>query len=471
MKQKLLSGLKYNALQKYANVVIALVFGAILARLLSPEEYGVVAVLTVFYTFFSMFSDFGISTGIVQFKELSIRQLQAINTITLFLAFILAIAFYWCSFLIAEFYNNPVYVEIGLFSSITLFFATIQVVYNGILRRDNRFKEIAYVSIVVNVFSGVFAIILAWKGFGFWSLVYRSVLSGFFNFILFNWITKLPFNINFDFRGIGKMLKYSSYNFLFNFVNYFSRNLDNILIGKYIGVAALGYYEKAYTLMRMPLDNITVVITPVLHPVLSSPEISPEKIFDVHKKLIEMMAFFGVPISIFLFFAAEPIVLFLYGEQWVETIKPFKWLALSVWIQMILSSTGVFFQINNQPKWLFITGLISSLILVAAIITGIYFSSIVTLAMFLSIAFFLNLFQSFYFISKFVFKTSYFYFIEIIENYLILGCFLFGILSFIQINLHLNLFLEAVLNFSLVCLFWFLFDKYLFRFKENFVKF
>ncbi|RZS98478.1 lipopolysaccharide biosynthesis protein [Cecembia calidifontis] len=398
MKERFFLAIKYTAFSKYLNLLFSLIIGAVLARLLSPEEYGIVAVITVFYTFFSMFSDFGISSGIVQFKELSIKQIQAINTLTVFSALILALVFYLASFLIAEFYENPVYVEIGLFSSITLFFATIQVVYNGILRRDNRFKEIAYVSIVVNVFSGVFAIILAWKGFGFWSLVYRSVFSGVFNFILFYWITKLPFNFNFDFRGIGKMLKYSSYNFLFNFVNYFSRNLDNILIGKYIGVAALGYYEKAYTLMRMPLDNITVVITPVLHPVLSSPEITPEKVFDVHKKLIEMMAFFGVPISIFLFFSAEPIVLILYGKQWLETIAPFKWLTLSVWIQMILSSTGAFFQINNKAKWLFANGLISSLVLVTAILIGVYFSSIKYIAMFLVIGFLINLFQAFYFL-------------------------------------------------------------------------
>jgi PST family polysaccharide transporter len=232
-------------------------------------------------------------------------------------------------------------------------------------------------------------------------------------------------------------------------------------------VAALGFYEKAYTLMRMPLDNITVVITPVLHPVLSSPEISPEKVFDVHKKLIEMMAFFGVPISIFLFFAAEPIVLILYGQQWAETISPFKWLALSVWIQMILSSTGAFFQINNKGKWLFVNGLISSFVLVTSILLGIYLNSITYIAKFLVIGFSLNLFQTFYFISKYVFKKKLSYFFLLTYKYMFVGFGLFAFNYVLVKKLSIPPFSLSVVVFFIITMTWLLFEKLWFHFLKR----
>lgn len=100
-------------------------------------------------------------------------------------------------------------------------------------------------------------------------MVFDSILKSLFIFILCFRICKLKINKGYSYSSIKKIQNYSSFQFLFNFINYFTRNLDNILIGKFLGASTLGYYDKSYKLMLYPVQNLTNVITPVLHPVLS----------------------------------------------------------------------------------------------------------------------------------------------------------------------------------------------------------
>ncbi len=402
IKNSLFSGVKFTALAQYSNVFINLFIGAILARLLTPEEFGTVAMVTVFVTFFSLFSDMGISVGIVQYKNLTTDNLSSVFNLSLLIGFLLATGFWFSSYLIADFYDSIEYIQIGKVLSITLFFKAASMTTLGVLRREQKFKQIGIIMVSASFFTGIVGIILAFAGFSYWALIIRSVLSAIYIFIFQYIVVKIPVKPILIFKGLGAMLRYSFYNFLFQFVNFFSRNLDNVLIGKYLGAQPLGYYEKSYRVMKMPLDNFTTIIAAVIHPVLSNH--SRTELVNIHVKLVKLLAVVGIPISVLLFHFRSEVITVLFGNQWGPSTEPFKWLALSVWIQMILASTGGIFQASGKINYYFLTGAIAALVTVAAIIFGIMAGTIEKVGFFLLFAFIINFFQGFFILYKFVLK-------------------------------------------------------------------
>lgn len=121
-------------------------------------------------------------------------------------------------------------------------------------------------------------------------------------------------------------------------MSYFIRNLDKMLIGKYIGMAPLGYYEKSYRLMSLPIQNITYVITPVLHPILSDYQKEEKRLATINERMVRLLAFIGFPLGILLFFCGRELMLFVFGPQWEPSIPAFQILSLSVGLQIVMSS-------------------------------------------------------------------------------------------------------------------------------------
>jgi PST family polysaccharide transporter len=193
-------------------------------------------------------------------------------------------------------------------------------------------------------------------------------------------------------------------------VNYFSRNLDNLLIGKFLGSAALGYYDKSYKLMLYPVQNLTHVITPVLHPILSVHQEDSDFIYQKYIGVVKILSLLGVFITAFSFYASEEIILILYGSQWKDSITSFRFLSLSIWAQMITSSTGSIFQSLGKTKYLFITGTISAVIIVSSIIIGILFKDLNTVALCVAIAYNINMFTSFFILIRKGFRKSFNFF-------------------------------------------------------------
>jgi hypothetical protein len=122
-----------------------------------------------------------------------------------------------------------------------------------------------------------------------------------------------------------------------------------------MSMGALGYYEKSYRLMMLPLQNITHVISPVMHPVFSEMQDDISKLAISYERVIRLLAYIGFPLSIFLYFTSTEITLILFGNQWIKSIAPFQILALSVGIQIIMSTSGLIFQAANDTKSMFST--------------------------------------------------------------------------------------------------------------------
>lgn len=407
MADEFKKGIFYSALGKYSNVVIQLLVTAVLSRILTPDEYGIVAVVNVFLIFFQMLADFGIGPAIIQNKKLTKQEVNSIFGFSLYLALFLGIVFAFLGYPISAFYNNQVYKPISMVLAITLFFYGILVVPQSILLREKKFSTVNIVMILANIAAGIVSIVLAINGFSYYSLIISNTVKAALLFIVFYIKTDLTLRLKVDKSPLKKIFSFSKNQFLFNFINYFSRNLDSMLIGRYLSSSSLAFYDKAYQVSLYPNQILTNVISPVIQPIMSNYETDFNKIKSVYLKITSILATIGLPLSIFLYFNSNEIILFLFGDQWGGSVITFQILALSVWIQMISSSSGAIFQSANRTDLLLLSGVLSAVVTITAITIGVFAGSIEYVALMVVVAFTINFIQVNYLLMYRLFQSNF----------------------------------------------------------------
>lgn len=379
LKRDFSSAVFYTAISKYSGIVIQLLITAVLSRLLTPSDFGIVAIATILIQFFNTISEAGIGAAIIQKKTLTQKEIEGLFSFTIIIGILFALIFFLCSDLIADYYNNNSLANVCKWLSILILFSGADIVTNGLLLKQKKFKTIAIRTLSVQIITGIISIFVATIGWGMYALVLSAISSKVIIFII-NYCCN-PIGINFYFNGIKKIASYSTYQFLFNILNYFSRNVDKLIIGKLIGMNQLGYYEKSYRLMTLPLSNITYVLTPVMHPFFSEMQNEKEMLLEKYLKLLTLIGCLSFPLMAFLFFDAKELIFLIFGEQWSESILPLKILALTTAMQVLHATTSGIFQAVNDTKGLFHSSLLSSiLIIIGFVISALIFKTIIAVA-------------------------------------------------------------------------------------------
>ena len=215
-------------------------------------------------------------------------------------------------------------------------------------------------SLAVQVVGGAAGIAAAYAGAGIYALTINPVFSSAMLFAINYREYPLRIGLHLSHGAIRKVFSFSAYQFSFQLLNFFSRNLDKLLMGRCMSLQDLGYYDKSYRLMMMPLQNIAFVVSPVMHPVFAQMQGDLKKLGEAYLKVIRLLAFIGLPLSAVLWFTAEELVLIVFGNQWMPSVAAFRILALSVGIQIVMSTSGSIFQAANATRMLFICGLFSA---------------------------------------------------------------------------------------------------------------
>lgn len=407
LKQQMMSGVMYTAVAKYSGIVISLVVMAVLARLLTPDDFGVVAIATVFINFFNIFTNIGISSAIVQFKDLTKREVNEIYMFTVWSGLLLSVLFAASAPFVAAYYDDARLLPITLWLSLSLFFSSASIVPNSLFLKDKDFRFIAWRTLIIQLITGALSILAALMGAGLYTLLIQPILSNLLLYLIS--FKRYPQHLLLctGIKSLKKIWGYSVYQFLFNVMSYFIRNLDKMLIGRYIGMAALGYYEKSYRLMSLPIQNLTYVVTPVLHPFLSDYQQSKERLGEINERIVRFLAFIGFPLSIGLYFCGRELVLLFFGDQWVASIPAFEILALSCGLQIIMSSSGSFFQSNNDTRSLFLCGMFTALVTCSGfLICILFFPTLEGFAWSMLVSYFLSFVQCYWQLYRHSLKCS-----------------------------------------------------------------
>lgn len=370
--QQLKSGLFYTALAKYSGIVVQLGVSAVLSRLLTPEDFGVIAVATVIIVFFSVFSDMGLGSAIIQKRNLTKENYESLFSFTVYSGLILGAIFFGSAWIIAGIYDDRQLISICQILTAQILFQTWNTVPNGLLLRDQKFRFIGIRTLSVQIGFAALAIGAAFLGFGVYTLLIAPVGTAVVVFFINYSQNRIKFTFSPHIDAVKKIAGYSAYTFGFSLINYFTRNLDKLLIGRVLGLSPLGFYEKSYRLMLLPVQNLTFVITPVLHPVLADFQNNLKEQSQKFLKLMKMLAMIGMPLSAFLYFAANDLILIIFGDQWVPSIPVFQILSLTCGTQIVGATFGSFFMATNDTKTLFILGNINTVINIGALFIGIY---------------------------------------------------------------------------------------------------
>ncbi len=397
----------YSGLSKYSTMIIALIVSAVLSRILGPDDFGVVAIATVFIAFFNLLSDFGIATAIVQFKDLSQLDIRNIFGWTFWLAVLLSVVFFFCAPLVASFYGNPLLIPVCRWLCLQIFFATLNIVPNALLLKNKKFNVIAARTFIIQLLCGVIAVIAAYKGLGVYALLINPLFGTLLNLIINIVYMKVTIRLFPEWLSLKKIFSFSLFQFLFNFINYIGNNVDKIIIGKAISITGLGYYDKAYRLGQMPAQTINGVIGPVLHPYLSDYQDQPQKLLNVYDKMNRLLLSLSFPISAYCLLCSKELVLLIFGQQWIESVIFFAIISVTITTQLSSSPTGAFLQASNNTKLLFILGLVNVIVALTGLCIGAFiFRTIVAICICGVITSVIGFVNTYYITYKICFKQS-----------------------------------------------------------------
>lgn len=423
--RKVFDGLFYVAIGKYTGFILSLVIAGILSRILNPSDFGVMSLATICITFFTLFCDLGIGTAIIQNKTLDENNYRELFTFS----FIIGIAISCCvilfSYLYGSFYESEKLTTLCHIMALSLFFNALNTIPNGLLYKEKMFRFLAIRNVTIQLAGGGLAILCAYRGLGVYALTIQPIFTAIASFITCYVHQPIRPSLHFTKETFSKIFSYSGFQFLFNIINFFSRNIDNLLVGKYLGVKPLGFYDKSYRLVMLPLENTSNLLSSVVHPVFADFQDRKDEQIHYYEKIVFLLAFIGFPMSAFFYFTSYDLILFIFGDQWIESVPLFRILSLSIGFQMILSSSGSIFQATNETRLLFISGLISTICNVIAMIVGIFiFKSLIILAWALVISFTINFIQCYVLLYIYNFKRKIYYFIRQLRMPLELGIML-----------------------------------------------
>ncbi len=328
----------------------------LLARLLVPSDFGLIGMVTIILNFVELFKDLGLSTATVQKDQINHAQVSLLFWINL--AFSVAVTAIVAAMapLVAWFYQEPRLTSIVLVLSANFILGGLAVQHVAILQRRMQFGLIAQSEIVSMVVGVLAAMGSALGGAGYWSLVIWRLAQS-VTVLICVWIA-LPWRPGWVGKasGMASMLAFGGNITGFNVLNYFSRNFDNFLIGRYWGAEQLGLYAMAYKILLMPIQQINAPITNVAIPVLSRLQEEPEKYRRYYYKAVLAICTFGVPVVAFMFATADQIVLLMLGQDWLGVIPIFRWLTPAAYIGAFNVATGWVYislgRVDRQLYWI-----------------------------------------------------------------------------------------------------------------------
>lgn len=342
----------------------------ILAWLLTPGDYGIIGMVAIVTGFAQIFQDAGLSTATIQKDQITHRQISSLFWINVFVSVIVCACVLASAPVIGWFFGKPELIPVTAVLSLCFIMNGLSVQHRSLLQRQLRFGASGTILIASQLITLLVSILLAYLGWGYWALVAGSlaaaITSSLAAFILCPWI---PGWIRKG-TGVRKMLTFGGHITGNNIINYFSRNADNLLIGKFIGADALGLYAKAYSLFMLPISQIRGPMNTVALPVLSALKDQPERYIKYYQRFVDILASLTIPLMIYCACEAD-FLISLLGPQWLEAVPVFRILAIAAVIQPVYTTAFLVQVSHGYSKQYFIWGCVSAIVFISAFVCGL----------------------------------------------------------------------------------------------------
>lgn len=370
-REKTIAGILWSFVSQLGRYGLQFIIGVILARLLSPDDFGLIGMITVFVGFANIYTDLAFGSALIQKQDTNPDHYFSIFWINLGTGLALTLLFMASSPLIARFYSQPVLIPLTMLISTNFFIGSLKIIQSSLLMKQLEFGRLAFVELMALAISGSTGITMAILGFGVWSLAWQSVMFTGLTVILLWIVSDWRPAMRFKWIVVKELLGFSSNLLGFSSVNYWLRNADNLLVGRFLGTSALGIYSRSYGIMLLPLTMISRSIGQVMFPALSKIQDDVPRIQRLYLRMTAAIALITFPLMLGLLVVAEDFVLFLFGAQWVGMIPILQAFCIVGMVQSIGTLNGNIYLSQGRTNLQFRVGGMVGLLGVGAIVLGL----------------------------------------------------------------------------------------------------
>lgn len=368
-----IKGLKWSTISQVFRQVLQYISTLILVGILAPDEFGLMAMAVVLINFLEIFKDFGTGSAMIQIQNPSHELKSTVYWFNVLVGAVITTIIFLSAPIVSEIYNAPKLEQVLQVLSFVFFITGFSILQKSLLEKELIFQNLSIIELIASFFSFIIVLVLAFNGYGVWSLVFQVLASALVSSILLIIYSKWKPGIYFRIKELSKIKRFSLNLVGFNFINFFSRNGDYFLIGKFLGEKELGHYYLAYKIMLYPLQNITYVVTRVFFPSLSKIQNDNSKFQKVYKQITSTIAIITFPLMTGLALISFDFASVFFGSKW--DISLIAWLIIILApvgaLQSVYSTSGNIYMAKGKTDWMFKWGLLYTTITIAGFIVGL----------------------------------------------------------------------------------------------------
>lgn len=371
LKQKAASGMVWTALQKYSTMFIHFISGIILARLLTPHDYGCIGMLSIFMVLAEAFIDGGFGSALIQKKRPTQTDYSTIFFWNVFMSFIMYSILYVSAPAIARFYNIPLLCDVLRVQGLVLFIYAFNIVQRNQLRKKLNFKILSKVTIVTSITSLAITIFLAYHGFGVWSLVANNIVLAAIPAFVFWFYIKWRPSWSFSWQSFRELFSFGFYMFLTHLINSFSLQIQGLLIGKAFNSSTMGYYSKALGTEKLASQSIASIMSQVTYPLYAEVQDEKDAMINMIKRFTTTISYITFPLMFILIITAKPIFILLYSDRWVNSVLYFQVLCLAGIASCLISVNLQTISAIGKSRTMFVWSIIKFIFRLVFVISGL----------------------------------------------------------------------------------------------------
>lgn len=329
LKDKVSRGFWWSSIERFSIQGIQFIVGILIARILTPGDYGLMGMIMVFLALSQVLIDSGFSTALIQKKDRTEVDYATVFYFNVVLGILFCLALFGAAPFISRFYQQPQLIPIIRIWGINVIFISLAVVQRAKLTIQVDFKTQAKASFLSVVVSGIAGIVLAYKGYGVWALVVQTLINNALNTLLLGWYARWIPVCTFSGESFLRLFGFGSKLLGAGLLDTLYKNIYPLLIGKLFNSAELGYYTRADQFSQLPSSNVTGIIQRVTFPVLCELQEDEEKLKQVYRKFIQMAAWFIFPLMLGLAAVSVPTIRLILTEKWLPAAPMLQLLCVS----------------------------------------------------------------------------------------------------------------------------------------------
>lgn len=373
LKTQTISGMIWTSIQKFGVMIISFIANIVLARLLLPEDFGMIGMLMVFVAVADTLVNGGLGSALIQKKEPTDKDFSTVFYWNLLISIIIYVLLFFTAPSIANFYKMPKLYVLLRVLGVYLIISAFSIIQSSQLVKQLSFNKLAKITMTSTLIGSIISIVMAFLNFGVWSLIAKLLITNFIQCLLF-WITNnwKPLLV-FSFSSFRQLFKFSSYLLLSNFTGQIVAQFQTLVIGRFFSAGALGYYTQARTLSNIPESAIPQIVDQVMFPIYSSLQDNKASILNALKKSLKSLVFLNFPLMLLLLVIAEPLFIILFSDKWIDSVPYFQIFCFGSMLFSLNSNNVNVIKSLGKSNYILITTIINHSITLILIFIGLKF--------------------------------------------------------------------------------------------------